>query len=159
GNSQLTTPAVAEGDIAEGDIAEGDIVEGDIADGDIAEGDIADGDIAEGDIADGDIAEGDIAEGDIAEGDIADGDIAEGDIASAVDTNFSTSNLGNTPGSFNLRLFKKGSLQACQPGCSLTNSCVPGCLKFQLIVRKRSRRPRVGTGPNACKLLASFQNV
>jgi len=135
-----------------------------ITDGDIIDGDIIDGDIIDGDIIDGDIIDGDIIDGDIIDGDIIDGDIISGTM---VDTNITTANVGNTPGSFLLKLYQKGAINVCKADCGKPGqpACDSGCLKFQLIVRKTARKLQAGTCPkgsicaSACQLQATGASV
>ena len=136
-----------------------------VTDGDIIDGDIIDGDIIDGDIIDGDIIDGDIIDGDIIDGDIIDGDIISGTM---VDTNITTANIGNTPGSFQLKLYQKKTINVCPASCGKPGqpSCPIGCLKLQMIVRKTARKLQSGTCPKnnpfcatACQLQATGTSV
>jgi len=153
--AETYNPDIANPDIASPVTFNPDIVNPDIANPDIVNPDIVNPDIANPDIVNPDIVNPDIANPDIANPDIANPDI----VAGPTDTTYTITNQGNTTSSFSAKLFSKGAPNLCAPGCALTNSCTPGCVKLQLMVHKKYQTPAAGVGAQACQLILQTQNL
>jgi hypothetical protein len=153
-NPDVLNPEVLNPDVLNPDVANPDVLNPDVLNPDVYNPDVANPDVANPDVANPDVANPDVANPDVVNPDVLNPDVATPD--GFVDFSRRTKNTGNTAGSFSPKVITKGTLPPpCAPGCAATNSCLKGCLKYQLIIRKTYSTPIA----RSCTLGTLTQNI
>ncbi len=161
-NADVSNADVATAEVYNPDLGNADVSSADVANADVANADVASADVSSADVANADVSNADVANADVANADVSSADVASADVASAPhDANWTLTNTGNTSASFNTKLFLKGAVNRCSPnncGTAGQPACPVGCVKFQLIVHRRVKKP-AASGWGGCTPQTSALNL